>query len=374
MHPRVVFFMSDLEVGGLQRHAIGLAEQLRRRGWFAHIVVGRDNISPNLTAHMAPSDFTLLRERRRMLDPRSWPRQWRTVSAFRPDVVVGVGQMPIDLLAMWKSLGKLDAGLACTFGTTIPRPRDWMRRPLFAWALKRTDSLVYCSRLQADFWKRKRIGSKNDIVIYNGVDTDQFRPATPEERLAGRRELGLSAEDLVFGLIGAFRPEKNHMQLVDAVRRLREGGLPAKAVFIGGGATRSAVQDGANALGLADHVVFAGEHSDVRRFIHALDVGVLCSVAVETFSIAALELMASGVPMVHSRLGGAAELIDDGRDGRIFEIGNTDQLVDVLSSFNDGEYRKTMSGRARDKVIRRFGLDGMVDQYVELFQTIGRKG
>jgi glycosyltransferase involved in cell wall biosynthesis len=206
------------------------------------------------------------------------------------------------------------------------------------------------------------------------VDTNHFRPATPRERLEGRHELGLSADDLVFGLVGAFRPEKNHMQLVDAVRRLRETGLPAKAVFIGDGSMRSAVEEGVNALGLADHVVFAGEHSDVRRLIHALDVGVLCSVAVETFSIAALELMASGVPMVHSRLGGASELIDDGQDGRIFQIGNTDQLVDALASFGDSEYRKALSVRARDKVVRRFGLHGMVDQYLELFQMIIQRG
>jgi glycosyltransferase involved in cell wall biosynthesis len=140
MKPRIVIFMSDLEVGGLQRHAIDLAKQLRQRDWFVRIVVSRDNISPNLTAQMNPDDYVLLRERRRMLDPRSWPRQWRTIADLHPDLVVGVGQMPIDLLAIWKALGKLNAGLVCTFGTTIPRPRDWMRRPLFAWAIRRTDS------------------------------------------------------------------------------------------------------------------------------------------------------------------------------------------------------------------------------------------
>jgi glycosyltransferase involved in cell wall biosynthesis len=370
MPPRIVFFMSDLEVGGLQRHAIDLTEQLRQRGWFARIVVSRDNISPNLTTHMSPADYILLRETRRMLDPRSWPRQWQTVSQLRPDIVVGVGQMPINLLAIWKSLGRLDAKLACTFGTTIPRPRDWTRRPLFSWALKRTDSLIYCSKLQADFWKHKGIGSKKDVVIYNGVDTSWFRPATAEERLRARQLVGLSHDDLVFGLVGAFRPEKNHMQLVRAVERLRAIGIPAKAVFIGNGATRRAVEENVNALGLSNDVIFAGEHSDVRPFISAFDAGVLCSVAVETFSIAALELMASGVPMVHSRLGGATEMIDDGVDGLLFDIGDTDQLVESLKHFNSPLYRETMSKRARDKVIRLFGLDGMVSQYIDLFQTI----
>jgi glycosyltransferase involved in cell wall biosynthesis len=208
------------------------------------------------------------------------------------------------------------------------------------------------------------------MVIYNGVDTKWFSPATPTQRLSARTTLGLQADDLVFGLVGAFRPEKNHMQLVEAVKRLREAGRAAKVLFIGSGVTRPEVERQVVAMGLADHVIFAGEHSDVRGFIAALDAGVLCSVAVETFSIAALELMASGVPMVHSRLGGAAELIEDGVDGQIFDIGNTDQLVAALARFAEPTYRMKMSAAARGKVLRAFGIAEMVDQYVTLFEDI----
>jgi len=371
MSLRVVFFMPNLAVGGLQRHAIDLAEELRCRGYFAKIIICRDYVSSNLQSQMAPDDYILLDEQRKMLDPRSWPRQWRAINTLRPDIVIGVSQTPIIVLAILKALGKLKAKLGCTFGTTIPRPRDWMRRPLFKWALRRTDALIYCSTLQAAFWRRKGLRSLRDMVIYNGIRTDAFAPAGAL-RDEARKALAFAADDVVFGLVGAFRPEKNHGQLVDAVWRLRADGFPAKAVFIGDGATRPQVQARVTELGLGDHILFAGEHADVRPWIRALDAGVLCSVAVETFSIAALELMASGMPMIHSRLGGAAEMIDDGVDGFIFDIGNTDQLVAAMKALADPAVRATMSAAARDKVLTKFTMDAMVAQYIDLFEDMCR--
>jgi glycosyltransferase involved in cell wall biosynthesis len=369
-NPRVVFFLSDLEVGGLQRHAIDLAAHLRRRGYFSNLVVSRDNVSPRLLAGMATDDYVLLNETRKMLDPRSWPRAWKTVAGFRPDVVVGVGQTPLNLMALGKTFGQLDAGLVCTYGTTIPRPRDWRRRPLFRWALRRTDTLAYCSRNQADFCKTLGLGSRRDMVIYNGVDTEAHRPASPAEKIDARSAIGLSASDYVVGLLGAFRPEKNHGQLVRAVQALRARGIPAKALFIGGGATRPAVEADTAALGMSDHVVFAGEHADVRPLIRAMDVGVLCSTAVETFSLSALEMLSTGVPMVHSRLGGAAEMVQDDLNGFLFPIGDTDRLVEILEALADTPRRERISLSARRHVLENFSIEHMVDQYDSLFRSL----
>ncbi len=362
--------MSDLEVGGLQRHAIDLARRLRARGYFVKLVVARDNVSPRLLEGMQPEDYVLLNDSRRMLDPRSWPRAWRTVAGFRPDVVVGVGPTPPSIMAFGRLAGRVRAKLACTFGTTIPKPRDPSTKPLFGWTMARTDALAYCSQVQAAFWKARGVASRNDVVIYNGVDTEAYRPPSAAERAAGRALVGLADGDYVVGHVGAFRVEKNHVQLVQAVHDLRAEGLPAKGLFVGGGVTRPEIEAKAAALGVTDHIVLAGEHSDVRPFIHAMDMGVLCSTGVETFSLSALEMLSSGVPMVHSLLGGAAEMMRDEVNGYLFPIGDTARLVQVLTEAAAPSVRARLSAAARADILARFAIETMVDQYDVLFRRL----
>jgi glycosyltransferase involved in cell wall biosynthesis len=115
-----------------------------------------------------------------------------------------------------------------------------------------------------------------------------------------RRVLGLADGDYVVGMCAVFRPEKNHLQLVEAVAKLRARGIPARALLIGDGPMRPAIESRARDLGVAADVVIAGFHQDVRPLLAASDVVALPSTSVETFSLAALEAMALARPVVLS--------------------------------------------------------------------------
>src|SRR4029077_13405288 len=113
--------------------------------------------------------------------------------------------------------------------------------------------------------------------------------------------------DYVIGICAALRPEKNHVQLVDAVAALRARGIPARALVIGDGPMRPAIEARARAAGVADEVRITGFQQDVRPYLAACDTAVLCSTTIETFSLAALEAMALGRPGAHSDLRGRRE-------------------------------------------------------------------
>src|SRR5205823_8055076 len=239
-------------------------------------------------------------------------------------------------------------------------------RPLF-W--RSSCTAFVCERQKRHWLSRGVFGRRND-VIYNGVDLEHWQPPEGETSASPlRRALGFAASDYVIGLSAVLRPEKNPAQLIDALARLRAMGLPARALFIGDGEERGAVEARARALGVADRFVISGFQEDVRPFISACDVVALTSFT-EAFSLAAIEAMALGRPVVHPAVGGAAEMIHSGQEGWRFPVGDTATLVDRLASLADPVVRARMGDNARTTVGARFSERTMVERYEQLLAEL----
>ena len=160
--------------------------------------------------------------------------------------------------------------------------------------------------------------ARRNEVIHNGIEHERYSPAARVRwRDTTRAALGFDDADFVLGSCAQLRPEKNHQQLVDAVIALRHGGIPARALIVGEGGQRPFIERYARERAALAHVTLVGQQDEVERYIAAFDVGVLCSVF-ETFSLAALEQMAMGVPVVLSDQGGAREMVTDGLQGFVF--------------------------------------------------------
>jgi glycosyltransferase involved in cell wall biosynthesis len=125
------------------------------------------------------------------------------------------------------------------------------------------------------------------------------------------------------------------------------------------------VEDCARALGVAHDVAITGLKHDVRPYLEACDVLALCSVT-EAFSLAAIEAMALRKPVVHADVGGAAEMIIDGKNGYLFPVGDTAALVEKLALLADPQACGLMGDRARGVVEMLFTEEAMVDKYEKL--------
>jgi glycosyltransferase involved in cell wall biosynthesis len=166
----------------------------------------------------------------------------------------------------------------------------------------------------------------------------------------------------VIGLSAVLRPEKNPVQLVEAIAVLRRRGIPARALFIGDGEMRPAVEAAARRFGVDGAVSITGLVQDVRPHLAACDALALTS-HTEAFSLAAVEAMALGLPVVHAGVGGAAEMIRPGHDGLIFPAGDTGTLVDCLAALADPGVRRPMGRNARRTAEARFSERAMVERY-----------
>ena len=203
-------------------------------------------------------------------------------------------------------------------------------------------------------------------MIRNGVDLQRHRPVDASTRAAAKAALRIAPSALTLGSVAMFRPEKNHLQLIRALAALRQADIPAELVLVGDGPTRRTVEAQVAALGLDKVVRFCGEQAEVRPFLAALDAGVLCSTSVETLPLFGLELMATGAPLVASRIGGLEELVEDGVDGLLFPAHDTPALVRQLKRCADPVVRGRLSAGAAAKA-QGFSADAMADRYAELF-------
>lgn len=239
---------------------------------------------------------------------------------------------------------------------------------IYAPLMWRADKIVFGCNFQLRLWVGKYwLPMDKCDHLYNGVDENFYSSAVFEESVSAlRHSFGLSETDFVVGTIGQLRPEKHQRDLIAAVHRLREQGVPATALIVGGGCEEGALRKLAGELGMEAHVRLLGELKDVRPALLASDVFVLTSLS-ETFSNAALEAMAMGKPVVLSDVGGAREMVWEGVNGFLFPATNVAKLASILSTFaGDVPARQRMGEEARRVAVEKFSFTCMVDEYEKL--------
>jgi glycosyltransferase involved in cell wall biosynthesis len=366
------FILTTLGRGGAETHTVNLANAMVELGHRCDVVALK-RLPPRYGEELVPHADAAVSwcDARGFIDFRAMRRLAELISERRADVLVAVNEYAMMYAHFAQRLARRRIPVVVTFHTTlVPTLKERLKSRLQRIFFGVSDMLVYISECQAAYWRSRGVRAKAECVIHNGVDIDFFSTRQAGAlRAAARRQMGLHDSDYVIGLSARFWPEKNHPQLVDAVARLKEEGVPAKAVLVGGGPNQSAVEDYVRARGLSDAVIFAGEKKDVRPYIAAFDVGVLCS-TMETFSVAALEIMAMGRPMVLSALGGASEMVIEGKNGFLFPVGDTGAFVAHLRALYDNNRRSLMGSKARQIVVERFSHGEMVRSYCQVLGSI----
>ena len=366
---RLLFVTGSLVHGGAERHTITLLNRLAQRGHECHAAYVRNDPAQLERLHGAASAECL--HARGYLDLRALRRLSELIKRIRPSAVVAANPYAMLYASLALRQAGIEAPLMVTFHTTLlVGAKQWLQmlyyRPLF-WS---ADCLVFVCEAQRRHWLRRLVSGRTNRVIHNGVDPEHWRSPGVDARTRMRRVLGLTDQDYAIGMCAVLRPEKNHLQLLDAIARLRNRGIPARALLIGDGPMRPAIEARARDLGVAADVLIAGFHQDVRPLLAASDAVALPSTSVETFSLAALEAMALGRPVVLSEIGGAAEMVRPGENGFLFPAHDTPALVESLAALADPAARERMGAAARATVEARFSECAMVDRYEGLLQQL----
>lgn len=371
--PGVLVMINSMLVGGAEKHAVSLVNHLdanlfrvalchlKAEGNLARDVdSGRHEATLSLNVR-SKLDFKAVRELARQIDER------------QIDVIVCTNGYPLLYALLAARRARRPVRLVEVFHTTGFRQpiKSRLRMLLNRVVFRQCELVVYVSHKQREYWRAHGLHARRDIVIQNGIDADYFTDRyTSQQKTATRAEFGFAQSDFVVGICAALRTEKAHGDLLQAVRRLRDAGVPAKALIIGDGPRRADIERQIAELQLTGDVVIAGHRSDVRPCIACCDVMTLTSHVVETFSIAALESMALGKPVVLTRIGGAEEQVRHGSNGLLFEPGDVAALAQHLRRLTAAPERLSMGAVAARDVRERFTIQRMVERFTEELQKL----
>lgn len=207
-------------------------------------------------------------------------------------------------------------------------------------------------------------------VIHNGVGSDMFATAPPAPL---RAELGISDETILLGCLGNIRAPKGYDYLLKALAALPES-LPAwHAAIVGAIDDESAFAPICrlrSELGLESRVTFVGFRSDVANVLRSFDMFVLPSVT-EGFSLATVQALASGLPVVATRSGGPEEILSDRRGGVLVPAADSHALAGAIARLVlDRELRAELSASAQGLVRSRFSMEEMISSYLAIYEGL----
>jgi glycosyltransferase involved in cell wall biosynthesis len=362
--PGILFLMNSLVIGGAERQVVSLLNKLDCDGYRLSLGYLKPDgrLLPELKTDRLDAVISL--NVKRKLDLGVVQSLADYIEQRDVRVVVSTNAYPTlySMLAA-RRVRSSPRQVEVFHSTATQTLKEALQMNLYRAVFRRLDLLVYVSRLQRDYWSARGMRARREVVIHNGIDTNHFTDRfTSTQKHTLRGQYGFLGTDYVIGICAALRPEKAHGDFLLALTRLRSAGLPVKGLIIGDGPERAAVDARIAQLRLGQHVAVTGLQVDVRPFIAACDVMTLTSHA-ETFSLAALESMSMGKPVVLTEIGGATEQISPGVNGFLYAPGDIDALTGLLSILASPERRAFMGSAATASVRERFTESTMIAAY-----------
>ena len=183
--------------------------------------------------------------------------------------------------------------------------------------------------------------------------------------------VGFAAGDFVVGMVAGFRPEKNHQVFFAGLLQAAPSIPSLKVLAVGAGPLLEQFRERLAQTVLAASTVFTGDVAEVLPCLWAMDVGCLTSGSNEGFSNAILEQMAVGLPMIVTDVGGNAEAVIDGENGRVIPSLDAAALSRALIDLHRNPARAAAMGRAsRTRVEQRFSLERMCAEHIRLYRSL----
>jgi sugar transferase (PEP-CTERM/EpsH1 system associated) len=208
---------------------------------------------------------------------------------------------------------------------------------------------------------------KKVILIHNGID---LSPIPLGDLVSKQKQLNLSTSDFLLVTVGRLAEIKNYPLVLKALARARKFAPTLKLIMVGDGPERIQLEEISRNLGISQFVHFLGERQDVHDWLALAHAFVLPSFY-EGISIALLEAMAAGLPVIATRVGGNPEVIMNGINGYLVESEDVEGLSNVLINLAGDVVRREEMGRAaRAHVTDKFDLKKTIRNYEKIYMEI----
>ncbi len=369
----ILFILNSFSFGGAEKQCLDLINNIDKKRCNAGVAYLDPNeaILPELEKKSLLCVECL--QRHGKFDRSVLQRLKMIIELHQFDTIMCINEYAFLYAFFCVNIYRLKVRIIAAIHHTLPRPGvwEWIKSKLYQFLLNRTETILFVCRNQLDYWVHEyHINRSKSMVIYNGIDIEKYRDIySPVEKLSLKKQLGFREDDFLVGICAVLRPEKKHLDFVQAIHRAGKTDSGIKGLIIGDGPERAKIEKVIKDYNLQQDIIMVGFQAEVRPFISICDCMVLTSHAVETFSIAALESMSMGKPVVMTNIGGATEQVTPGKNGYLYKKGDINELtLTLLKMKKDGNSGK-MGLAARQRVKENFSLATMVQSYERLLLT-----
>ncbi len=237
------------------------------------------------------------------------------------------------------------------------------------WAASFTDRIIGLTDQEVCDNLERRIGKPQQFVtIHSGVDLKRFESRKTEAG-AVKVSLGLSPSARLIGSVGRLDPVKGHTYLLDAFGILAPRFPDLHLALVGDGELLSDLRSRTQHLGLTDRVLFLGWREDVPDLLHAFDLFVFPSLS-EGMGRGLVEAMASGLPIVASRVCSIPEVLAEGEAGYLVESADSLSLAcGIETLLRDPELQNRLAKAARERA-RNYSVETMLQKIEAVYQSL----
>lgn len=222
-------------------------------------------------------------------------------------------------------------------------------------SIEQSDGVTAVSRFLKELTVKEFSIHRDIRVIHNFVDPARYWTDSSDEKVVTH--------------VSNFRELKRIPDVIKTFCKI-SGKIPAKLYLVGDGPEIPMAEEIVKKCNIQDRTTFFGNVRSVEEILAHTDVFLLPS-ELESFGLAALEAMASSVPVIATRVGGLPEFITHGEDGFLCELGDVEQMaahaIDILS---DESFRREIGQNARKTVEKRFTNRIVVPQYEQYYEEV----
>lgn len=369
---RILYVIGGGEFGGAEQHLIGLVKTLNLAEWTPHVAVFYEGeFAERLRQQQIPVT---------VLTPSDLAALWgmsslrQLIRKFQPAIVHTHGVRANLLGRLANKAEGSPAKLVTTVHSVLKLdyPKFW-KRFLFErferWTWRYVDRFVLVSRAMKNDFLKNGLPEERVTVIHNAIQLPDRPPVRPAFSKL-REELGLPQESVLVGTVARLHPVKGHTYLIQAVKRLETDYPDVHYVWIGGGDLQRQLKEEVERKGLTSKILFLGVRQDVPELLPQLDLFVLPSIS-EGLSVAILEALLAGVPVVTTAVGGSPEVVEEGRDGLLVPSQDPAALAQAIGHLLDDPQARTRMGQeGQRKVYREFSLERLVLETTGVYKSL----
>lgn len=287
-------------------------------------------------------------------------------------ILIVHAQQPIDALYAWLACWGTGIKIVLTFHG-YDFSGSLFHRMVIRFIIQRTDINIYVSNSQKQYYQTKYdLKSEKQQFVYNGISFDKLDNF---KFSSIREELGLSSDTLLLGCVGNFVPGRDQLTICRFLKKLKEQKVDFHFLFVGKRAeTAPHLYDDCvifcEQYGLSDRVTFWGSRKDVPNILSQLD-GFMYASDHDTFGIAVVEAMYSGVPVFLNDWKVLTEITDNGKHAIMYRTKDEDDLLQKFTHFleNRNEY-KQKAIMAKEFVINNYSIQSHIANLKEVYKTV----